>query len=169
FTKNETERAADRQRLNAPKERILRDVPGTGIASDQDYRVADLAVDFCEDVPRLPAADVERIVAIFEDAGASAKISSIHVNGWFGAYDKLSMTERCLKEIFGIDIHSENERIVFVGDSPNDSPMFSFFTNSVGVANVRDFDLPSPPAWVTKGRSAAGFCEVAEALLAAKA
>lgn len=169
FTKAETERAADRQRLNALKEKILREVPGTGIASDQDYRVADLAVDFCEDVPPLPAGEVERIVAIFEDAGASAKVSSIHVNGWFGAYDKLSMTKRCLKEVFDIDIHKENRNIVFVGDSPNDAPMFSFFTNSIGVANVRDFDLPSPPAWVTNGRNATGFREVAEALLAAKA
>lgn len=168
FTKNERERAVDRRRLNDLKEKILKDVPGAGVASDQDYRVADLAIDFCEDVPPLPRSDVDRIVAIFEEAGASAKVSSIHVNGWFGAYDKLSMTDRCLREVFGIDIHQENGKIVFVGDSPNDSPMFSFFTNSVGVANVRNFDLPSPPAWITNGRNASGFGELAEALLAAK-
>ena len=33
---------------------VLRDVPGAGIASDQPYRAADLAIDFCEDVPPLP-------------------------------------------------------------------------------------------------------------------
>lgn len=169
FTKDEDTRRADRERLNDLRDQILAEVPGAGIASDQDYRVADLAIDFREDVPPLPDAEINRIVSIFEAAGASAKISSIHVNGWFGAYDKLSMTDRCLKEVFGIDMHGENENIVFAGDSPNDSPMFSFFTNSVGVANVRDFDLPASPAWVTQGRSSLGFCELAEALLKAKA
>jgi HAD superfamily hydrolase (TIGR01484 family) len=168
FAKDAAERAADRRRLDALREKILREVPGTGIASDQDYRVADLAVDFCEDVPPLPKSEIARIVAIFEDGGAIAKISSIHVNGWFGTYDKLSMTKRCLQEVFGLDIETGNGQIVFIGDSPNDSPMFAFFKNSIGVANVRDFDLPSPPAWITKGRNAAGFIEAAEALLAAR-
>ena len=72
------------------RERILRRVPGTALASDQLYREADLAIDFCEDVPPLPRAEVDRIVALFEAAGCTAKISSIHVNGWFGSYDKLA-------------------------------------------------------------------------------
>ena len=169
FTKDEDQRRADRKRLDELREEILREVPGAGIASDQDYRVADLAIDFREDVPPLPDSEIARIVSLFEAAGASAKVSSIHVNGWFGSYDKLSMAERCLHEVFGIDLHGENETLTFIGDSPNDCPMFSVFTNSVGVANVRDFDLPAPPAWVTRGRSSAGFCELAEALLKAKA
>ena len=45
---------------------MLRDVPGAGIASDQLYRAADLAVDFCEDVPALPHAEIVHIVKIFE-------------------------------------------------------------------------------------------------------
>ncbi len=169
FTKDKDQRREDRKRLDELREEILREVPGAGIASDQDYRVADLAIDFREDVPPLPDGEIARIVSLFEAAGASAKVSSIHVNGWFGSYDKLSMSERCLREVFGIDLHGENEAITFVGDSPNDCPMFSFFTNSVGVANVRDFDLPAPPAWITRGRSSDGFCELAEALLKAKA
>jgi 3-deoxy-D-manno-octulosonate 8-phosphate phosphatase KdsC-like HAD superfamily phosphatase len=127
--------------------------------------VADLAIDFCEDVPPLPQRDVEHIVELFRSAGAAAKISSIHVNGWFGEYDKLSMTERCLKEIFGIDIHTQNDTIMFVGDSPNDAPMFAFFDHSVGVANVKDFELATPPTWITKGRDASGFKELADTLL----
>jgi hypothetical protein len=55
-------------------------------------READLAIDFCEDVPALPMPSVEAVKAIFEADGATAKISSIHVNGWFGDYDKLSMS-----------------------------------------------------------------------------
>jgi hydroxymethylpyrimidine pyrophosphatase-like HAD family hydrolase len=113
---------------------------------------------------------IARIVAMFEDAGAVAKVSSIHVNGWFGDFDKLSMTRRAMAEFFSRDIDEERNDIVFAGDSPNDAPMFGFFPNAVGVANVRDFagKLPAEPAWVTLGRGAAGFLELAEFLLEAK-
>ncbi len=73
-------------------------MPGAAISADQLYREADLAIDFCEDVPPLPRAAIDRIVALFEDAGGVAKVSSIHVNGWFGAYDKLSMTRIFLRD-----------------------------------------------------------------------
>ncbi len=161
-------RAADRMRLDALRERILAEVPGAGVASDQPYRVADLAIDFCEDVEPLTPEAIARIVELFEAAGATAKVSSVHVNGWFGAYDKLSMTRRCLGELFDIDVDRDNASVVFAGDSPNDAPMFAHFVNAVGVANVRDFPLEASPAWVTKERSARGFTELAAALLEAR-
>ena len=165
YAKSKKERERDRERLEEIKDHILKHIPGTGISSDQEYRVADLAIDFCEDVPPLPPDDIQRIVEIFEEFGATAKISSIHVNGWFGQYDKLSMTKTCLEDLFGIDIQKDNEMIAYVGDSPNDVPMFSWFENSVGVANVSDFDLTSPPKWITDSRSSRGFGEFAELLL----
>src|SRR6185437_6745140 len=118
--------------------RIVSEVRGCAIASDQPYREADLAIDFREDVPELPRQAVARIVAIMEEEGLTAKVSSIHVNGWFGGYDKLSTARLVLAEDFGIDADAQRERIVFAGDSPNDQPMFGFFPNAVGVANVRD-------------------------------
>jgi HAD superfamily hydrolase (TIGR01484 family) len=170
FIQSETERAAGRRRLEAVRADVLREVPGAGIASDQPYRRADLAVDFCEDVPPLPPAEVERIVAIFERHGAHAKVSSIHVNGWFGDYDKLTTSKAMMAELFGVDLGREAERYVFSGDSPNDSPMFRFFPNGVGVANVRDFAgmMAALPRWVTQARSGAGFVELARALIAAR-
>ncbi len=168
FAKSEAERREDRTRLEALRARILVEVPGAGIASDQDYRVADLAVDFREDVEPLSQPEIERIVDLFAEAGANAKISSIHVNGWFGSYDKLTMTRRCLTELFGIDVDRDNRSVVFAGDSPNDAPMFAAFRNSIGVANVRDFRLSAEPTWVTKGRNAEGFAELSQSLLNAK-
>ncbi len=168
FAKSAEERAADRRRLEALRHDILAAVPGSGIASDQDYRLADLAIDFCEDVAPLPDSAVAHIVRLFEEAGATAKVSSIHVNGWFGQYDKLTMTRRCLAERFGLDLDAARAQIAFAGDSPNDQPMFAYFEHSVGVANVRDFALETPPRWVTQGRSAAGFQELAEAILEAR-
>ncbi|MGI6854494.1 HAD-IIB family hydrolase [Mesorhizobium sp. 1B3] len=167
FAKPAPERRADRARLNRLRETILAEVPGAGVASDQDYRVADLAIDFREDVEPLGKEAVGRIVSLFEEAGATAKVSSIHVNGWFGHYDKLSMTRQCLATVFGFDIDdpSTADRIVFVGDSPNDQPMFAFFRNAVGVANVAEFALETPPRWVTRRKGAAGFRELADSLL----
>jgi HAD superfamily hydrolase (TIGR01484 family) len=170
FVQSDDERAEGRRRLEALRAEIMREVPAAGIASDQPYRLADLAIDFCEDVPALPRAEVERIVRIFEAHGARAKVSSIHVNGWFGDYDKLTTSTSMMRELFGVDLVAERERYVFSGDSPNDSPMFGFFPNAVGVANVADFAsaMPHLPRWVTEARSGAGFVELAKALLAAR-
>jgi HAD superfamily hydrolase (TIGR01484 family) len=170
FIQSEAEREDGRRRLAAVREEVLRAVPGSAIASDQSYRAADLAVDFREDVRPLPAAAVDRIVAIFEKHGAHAKVSSIHVNGWFGDYDKLTTTRAMMQETFQVDLGSERGQYVFAGDSPNDSPMFEYFPNAVGVANVRDFAdrLQHPPRWVTAARSGAGFAELARALIAAR-
>ena len=170
YARDEATRAEDRKRLTRIGERILAEVPGAAISADQAYREADLAIDYCEDIPRLSPEAVARIVALFEHDGATAKVSSIHVNGWFGNYDKLSMARRLLAEAFAIDIDHSREDIVFVGDSPNDGPMFDFFPNAVGVANVLDFaaSLRHKPRWVASRRGAAGFAEVAEGLLAAR-
>jgi hypothetical protein len=162
-----TERA---RRMSGIAARILREVPGCAISSDQAYREADLAIDFREDVPPLPRDAVARIVAIMEEEGLTAKVSSIHVNGWFGGYDKLSTARLMLQEDFGIDSRVDRERLVFVGDSPNDQPMFAFFPNAVGVANIVDMvDLMTYlPAWVTSSPGSIGFAELAAALLVAK-
>lgn len=171
FLVPESERAANRKRLEAVRDAILAAVPGAALASDQLYREADLAIDFCEDVAPLPRGEIERIVALFEQAGATAKVSSIHVNGWFGDYDKLGMTRILMRECFGIELDAARDRFVFVGDSPNDAPMFGFFPHAVGVANVRAFEsmLTAKPAYVTPSRGGEGFVELADALIAARA
>ena len=164
------ERRLRRERLGAIAERVLREVPGSAIASDQAYREADLAIDFREDVAPLPMGDVQRIVAIMQSEGLTAKASSIHVNGWFGGYDKLSTTRLMLREEFAIDVDADRAAYVFAGDSPNDQPMFGFFPNAVGVANVRDMQglMTQLPAWITPSPGSHGFAELAAALLQAR-
>lgn len=114
---------------------------------------------------------VDRIKAIFEEEGATAKISSIHVNGWFGDYDKLSMTRRLAADRLGLDVDAERARVIFCGDSPNDAPMLAHFPNACGVANVRDFSgrLEAAPAWIASARGGEGFSEIAGAILSARA
>ena len=170
YADDDAARKANCARLAAIGEEIVKAIPGAAVAADQLYRETDLAIDYCEDVPRLPVEAVNRIVGIMESRGLTAKVSSIHVNGWFGGYDKLSTARLMLREDFGIDAGAAREAIVFAGDSPNDQPMFGFFPNAVGVANVRDMaDLMTVlPAWVTPSRGSAGFAELADALLSAR-
>src|SRR5437879_3012632 len=110
------ERDAARRRLDRLGGEILAAVPGARIAADQPYRTADLAIDFAEDTGPLPPAEIDRIVALMHAAGASAKISSIHVNGWFGDWDKLAMTRRLFREVYGIDLDRERDGVGFIGD-----------------------------------------------------
>jgi HAD superfamily hydrolase (TIGR01484 family) len=168
---NASEREAHAAKLAAVRDTILREVPGCAVASDQFCRLYDLAIDFCEDVTPLPASAIDRIVALMEQAGMTAKVSSIHVNGWFGSYDKLSMAQLMLSERYQLELSQERERCLFVGDSPNDAPMFAYLPHAVGVANVTAFAdrMSALPAYVTPSRGGAGFAELACALVSARA
>lgn len=146
---------------------MLATFPAPRIAADQDYRSADVAIDVTEDTGPPSGETIASIVALFGAHGATVKVSSIHVNGRFGDYDKLSSSRRLLAEAFLLEMDDELERIVFVGDSPNDGPMFGYFPHSVGLANVWRFTaaLTALPSWVTEAEAAVGFVELAAALL----
>ena len=164
FAQSAEVRAHNAARLHTVREAVLREVPGCALASDQPYRELDLAVDFCEDVAALPDAAIDQILAVFARFGATAKASSIHVNGWFGEFDKLS-------GFFGLcsdlGLPSQAERWAYAGDSANDAPMFAHFPASVGVANVVRWlpRIPTPPAFVTEGEGGHGFAQLVDRLL----
>ncbi len=160
---------ANRLRLERLAEKILAEVPGAALASDQRYRIFDLAVDHCEDVTPLSAAEVDRIVEIFNAEGAKAKVSSIHVNGWFGTHDKLTMLLEASRA-WSLP-PPQDPRAVYLGDSPNDAPAFAAFRVSIGVANVARFlpTMSAAPKFITRCESGVGFTEAAAALLRARA
>jgi HAD superfamily hydrolase (TIGR01484 family) len=155
------ERAAAGTRLAALGAEIAAALPGVEIAHDQRYREATLAF------RNQDAAQAEEILARLRAAGANTTINSIWVLGWFGDFDKLSMTRRMLAELFATDIERNAESCLYIGDSLNDAPMFGFFRHSVGVATVRQYAdrMPTLPRWITRGAGGAGFVEVADALL----
>jgi hypothetical protein len=159
---------ANRDRLDALGREILAAVPGTRLASDQDFRLADVAIDYAEDVGPLGSDAIDAILEICRRRGATAKVSSIHVNAWFGSYDKAGMLTTLLAEAFGLEAEAARARALYVGDSPNDEPLFDAFPWSVGVANVRPFldRLAHPPRFVCRLAEGDGFCELADTLLA---
>ncbi len=151
------------EKLNEIKEACLKEVPGCRVSKDQSYRICDLAIDFNEDV-HLGLEAAEEIRAIAERFGAVAKVSSIHVNIWFGDYTKVGMAELFLRQQLGED--RLEDKVLFFGDSPNDEPMFARFPLTVGVANIRPFaeSLSHLPAFVTEGEGGFGFAEAAKLL-----
>ena len=104
FLIDEAQRTDNRHRLDAIRREILDRFPGAALASDQAYREFDLAIDFCEDVPPLPRETVAGIYQVFRQHGATAKISSIHVNGWFGDYTKLDGIRFFLKHELQLEL-----------------------------------------------------------------
>lgn len=168
FAQDADTRRENRARLDGIAGRILERVPGAALASDQAYRDLDLAVDFCEDVPELPRSAIDTIVQEFQAVGATCKVSSIHVNGWFGTFDKLAGCRSFARDRWDIDLDADRESWLYVGDSPNDEPMFGFFPVSVGVANVTRFldRMTHHPAYVTSSVGGHGFAELVDQVLA---
>jgi len=149
------------------KGRAFAEFPELRLAKDQFARLFDIALDFAEEEPVLPLSTAERVRAIAEEEGAHAKVSSIHVNIWMGNYDKLSMAERFLARRFGWLAGAGDREVVFVGDSPNDAPMFARFPLACAVANVSRYgSLVAPlPAYIASRECGDGFAEIAEVIL----
>jgi len=137
-------------------EKLLEKYPYLKLASDQSFRHWDIAVDIAEEanVSREVAVDIVRIC---EAEGAKAAISNIHVNIWFGDYNKENMSINVLKS-YGL---TEKDG-VYIGDSPNDSPMFGCFPLSVGVSSVLDYKdiMENLPTYITESDGSDGFIEL---------
>ena len=170
YAQSAEERRANTQKLWDIARRVLAAFPGTAIASDQAYREIDVAIDFCEDVPPLPLATAQQIAEAFHAEGAAAKVSSIHVNAWFGSHDKLTMSRRFLDEALDMRLETHLRHIAYCGDSPNDAPMYAVFPLGIGVANIRPYAklMAHLPRYVTAGEGGHGFAEFASAVLDAR-
>jgi HAD superfamily hydrolase (TIGR01484 family) len=161
------------EKLSALSQKITKTFPKARFASDQSYREYDLAIDICEDVPPWPARDVDALLDLCKKEGAHAKLSSIHVNTWFGNYDKRSGFEHWLKSgAPGLSLKTAPlmTEWLFIGDSPNDEPMFEAFDYTVGVANLTQYlsRLKHAPRWITQSESGQGFVEMAAAVISAR-
>jgi HAD superfamily hydrolase (TIGR01484 family) len=156
-------RPAKRETVRARLADLAADIaaalPGAEIAHDQRYRETTLAF------RNLATGLSEQILARLAAAGARTTLNSMWLLAWFGEFDKLAMARRMMPNLFGLDLEREAESCLYVGDSPNDAPMFDFFAHSVGVASLRRYAMPTSPRWITEGGGGAGFVEVADRLL----
>ncbi len=169
YQQDELTRIANFARMQRVAQRVLHEVPGTTLAQDSPGRETDIAIDHSEFV-HLSPEEIALTVAIMQEEGMSATVSSIHINAWFGAHNKLEGARWIVHELYGRDLDAERTRWAYVGDSTNDQRMFEAFDHAIGVANVRRFlpELTHKPRYVTPSERGAGFAEVARALLQAQ-
>ncbi|WP_066273093.1 HAD-IIB family hydrolase [Hydrogenophaga palleronii] len=163
-------RTANFTRLQAAAQRVLTELPQTRLATDSPGRETDIAIDHSE-FAHLDEADIARVVQLMKADGLNATVSSIHINGWIGDHDKLAGARWIVRSRLGRKLDDEIDRWVYVGDSTNDATMFGHFPHSVGVANIERFwqALAHHPRYVAQGERGAGFTEVADAVLSARA
>ncbi len=167
FLFGEKKRERDRAKLAAMFAELRKAYPKIKLASDQSFRVSDIAIDICEDVQPLSKETVRNIVTKLEKRGATVKVSSIHINAWIGKFDKLSMLTTLLADEFKLGPAKAKKCALYVGDSPNDEPMFAFFSHTVGVSNIQNFvtEMGSLPKYVTRAEGGLGFLELARVLV----
>ena len=170
YSQDEATRERNGRRLREVAQRVLHEVPGARLSQDSAGRVTDIAIDHSE-FAHLSTAQIDEVVRVMRAEGMNATVSSIHINGGFGDHTKLSGARWAVQRLFGRLVDSELAQWVYVGDSTNDQLMFGHFPLSVGVANVRQFSaqLHTWPAYITQGERGAGFAEVAETVLSARA
>ena len=137
-------------------------VPAAIFAEDQAFRLTSVGFAQPDDVTTRAA-----IIAALRHAGADVAVNNLWVLGWLGGYDKLAMTRRVMAEIYDVDIDADRDAVLYVGDSTNDAPMFSFFRHTVGVSTVTRYlpDIPVPPHWIAAGPGGVGFVEAADAVI----
>ena len=166
YQQDATTRTANFARMQQVAQRVLRDVPGAQLSQDSPGRETDIAIDHSE-FTHLSAEKIAQAVQIMQGEGMTATVSSIHINGWFGAHNKLAGARWIVRELFGDALDAEIDKWAYVGDSTNDQLMFAHFPHSIGVANIRRFEaeLAHKPRYVTQGERGAGFAEVARAIL----
>ncbi len=163
-------------RLGELVDSLKKKFPELRLASDQAYRDYDVAFDFAEDChPPWSSERVNDLKRACESMGATAKVSSIHLNAWFGDFDKIKGIELALRVFGELDAQESLtsrhlSKSIYLGDSPNDEPCFKLFPCSVGVANIRPFleQMRHHPKILTSAESGSGFKEFADTLLAAR-
>lgn len=159
---------AARAKLLGLKQKVFDAFPDATLASDQDFRWYDLAIDTSEDVAPWGEEKIDALVDLCEKQGAVAKVSSIHVNTWFGQYSKSDGLKRAVAELkLHREIDLNMNELVFLGDSPNDEPLFAAVEKSIGVANLKRslHRLKHRPTAMTHLESGSGFAEFSGLLL----
>ncbi len=163
----DTDNAKQKVFLESEFQKLKQKIPKLKLAKDQPYRIFDYAIDYAEEPPFLSESEVKEVLAdLNRIPEITAKLSSIHINYWWGKHTKVTAAEFWLAN-FGKDLAITKENVLYCGDSPNDEPLFAYFPLSLGVANVRKYlpQMKSHPAYISESPQGKGFEELARHLL----
>lgn len=146
---------------------VLDEVPEARLSSDQFSRIYDVAFDHGTEQPKLSEDIINKIENICKKCGASTAISSIHINAWFGKYNKKIGTFDFMREVYKENEKSLKECSVYIGDAPNDQVMFEAFPLSFAPVNIYDKEeeLIHKPTFVAKGKGGLGFSQIIDEII----
>ncbi|NEP90652.1 MAG: HAD family phosphatase [Okeania sp. SIO2C2] len=129
---------------------------------DNQFRLTD----FTFDIQDLNLSELTKMAEISHSKGYGFTYSTVQCHIKPLEQDKATGLLQVLSDYFP---ELTTEKIITVGDSPNDETLFdeSKFPLSVGVANIREYadKLNHQPVYITSQKEAEGFCELAELLL----
>lgn len=150
-----------RQRLASVFRNLQEAFPHLQPSVDNRFRMTDWTFD----LQNLSPEDLQQLDSLCQKEGWGFTYSTVQCHIKLPSQDKAVGLTQILQTYFpdyGVD------RIVTVGDSPNDESLFDAekFPCSVGVANSQDYanQMVHQPAYVTIAPEAAGFCELASYL-----
>ncbi|QUX94337.1 haloacid dehalogenase [Marinomonas sp. CT5] len=170
FWRDESEMRAEQARILTQVNPVLIQFPRLRLARDQAYRLTDVAIDYAQDVKPAAVADKDACLAALSKMGLNAKASSIHINVCSEGYDKFSMAQRVLSEVYGLSEAQQQKQVLYVGDAPNDESMFARFPLSVGVANIAQHlqNMQHRPRYQTMQPGGLGFAELTGVILSSR-
>lgn len=132
-------------------------------SSDQCVRIFDIAYDKA----MMTDSEIQALRNILTLFGASMAESSIHINSWFGSYDKKSALKFFMEKCLGVSEADFLSHSIYLGDSFNDQPLFDYIPTSIGMHTVEDkrSGFHSLPEYITMGTSGDGWVEVVNAIV----
>ena len=152
-----TDPIAHRQKLARVFESLQRDFPHLRESADNPFRLTDWTFD----VAGLSLQDLQRMEAACQEQGWDFVYSTVQCHIKPIAQEKATAVLQVLQDYFP---QFDRDRVLTVGDSPNDRTLFDpgYFPHSVGVANIVDYldILPHPPAYMTQSLEGEGFGEL---------
>lgn len=146
---------------------VLSEVPEAKLSTDQFARIYDIAFDHGSEPPYLGADGIAKVVEVCKRLGAGTAVSSIHINAWFGSFDKFLGTKAFFADVLGLDESALLAGSCYCGDAPNDQVMFSRFPLCFGVGNIHRHAhmMQSLPRYTASAFGGEGFAQVVTALL----
>jgi HAD superfamily hydrolase (TIGR01484 family) len=132
-------------------EQIKSTFPELTISDDQNSREFDVAVVLDDKYYLHEIA----LLKFLDDHDLTYKISNIHINIYRGKYNKRDAVVEYMR-INGI---LDQDLCAYIGDSPNDEPMFEYFNNSYGVHGVTKFKMHYPK-FISEYEEYLGFLDI---------
>ncbi len=148
---------AYRRQLAEQFARLQRSFPRLQEATDNAFRLTDWTFA----VGDLSAAELDEIATLCREAGWGFTYSTVQGHIKPPTQDKATAIAAVLARMFPA---LARDRVLTVGDSPNDESMFdrARFPHSVGVANLARYcdRLDCLPTYITTAAESEGFCEI---------